>query len=139
MKKFLAGIVVGVLLTVAGTYGYFNFLYVTPIGDIKGQADYFDDREVRVKGTVGAGAQLPFTKLKGYLLTDETGTIPVLSTDEMPKEGEMLTVRSKTPHIAIRRFAVWAGRENSTSTRRLTAPWRCSGPRAMRAPRSRTF
>ena len=93
MKKFLAGILVGAILTVGGAYGYFEFLYVTPIGDIKGQKEHYDNRQVRVKGTVGNTIAIP--GLKGFMLTDETGKMPVVTKGALPDKGETLTIQGK--------------------------------------------
>ena len=93
MKKFLAGILVGVFLTVGGAYGYFEYFYVTPIGDIKGQKDHYDSREVRVKGTVGSRIAIP--GLKGFMISDETGKMPVVTQQDLPDKGETLTIQGK--------------------------------------------
>lgn len=90
MKKFLVGIFVGIVLTLAGIYGYFEWVYVTPIGDIKGQKAVFEGKDVRLKGIAGKSATIG--SKGGYLLTDETGTIVVLTESGAPDENERVTV-----------------------------------------------
>lgn len=90
MKTFLAGVVVGVGLTIAGFFGYMQFLYVTPIGDIKGQKATYDGHEVRVRGTVDGSVTIG--EVGGYRLEDDTGSIVVLTKTGAPDPDETVTV-----------------------------------------------
>ena len=65
----------------------------TPIGDIEKDPGAFRDRLVTVEGTVRAATKLPFMEKGFYTLDDGTGSIPVLSEGDLPKEGKTVRVR----------------------------------------------
>ena len=90
MKTFVAGVLVGVVLTVAGFFGYMSFLYVTPIGDIKGQKASYEGKDVRVRGVVDGSVTIG--EVGGYRLKDETGSIVVLTKTGAPEMDETVTV-----------------------------------------------
>ena len=58
MKQFVAGVVVGILVTVSLGYGYFEYAWITPIGDIKGQKAELDGKRVRIHGVAGRSVKL---------------------------------------------------------------------------------
>lgn len=99
MKTFLAGLLTGIVITVAGSWAYFEYLHITPIGDIKGQKDTFNDKHVRVRGTADKVTDpgplcglIHMDTCSAFKLADDSGKIWVLSDEAGPAAGEKVKV-----------------------------------------------
>ena len=57
------------------------------------------DRQVYLKGTVGS--QAPFLETGAYELTDDTGSIWIFTTAELPEVGKEITIKGKISYQSI--------------------------------------
>ncbi|MGB3193262.1 MAG: hypothetical protein WBB43_27960 [Limnoraphis sp.] len=71
-------------------------LNVTPIENLEKRKA---DTKVYIKGTVESLA--PFVGAGAYQLQDNTGTVWVFSTDDLPKEGQEILVRGQVNYETI--------------------------------------
>lgn len=78
----------------------FDFGY-TPIGEIVKHPGQFDGKEVKVRGRIVDVVRLPFTETKMYMLKDDTGQIPIITSGDIPAMGSEARVKVIIENIAI--------------------------------------
>jgi hypothetical protein len=74
---------------------------VTPIGDITKAPASFEAKDVVLRGKVTESNKIPLLNVTIYTLQDDTGQIPVITTQSPPPVGETLTVHGKVENAAI--------------------------------------
>lgn len=98
IQKLLAWIVLavaaGIMLAGCG-------INATPIRDIIASPANYDGKEVTLHGIAKDATRIPLVDMKSYVLKDDTGEIMVLTTGDLPKTNEKLTVKAKVANLAI--------------------------------------
>lgn len=90
MKRKIFLVMLGLLL-VFGLFGcvsYPNTPLLVKTSDINNNPLNYDQHFISVKGTVTANGTQPSLQLGWYDLADETGTIAILTTPDVPKVGD---------------------------------------------------
>ncbi len=71
------------------------------IGEISRSPAAFEGREVSVRGTVVEQWKIPLIEVRGYLLRDATGDLPVMTLNTLPGTGEEVVVKGRVESMAI--------------------------------------
>ncbi|MGC8943046.1 MAG: FHA domain-containing protein [Caldisericia bacterium] len=90
MLKKIFLVMLGLLLLVGliGCVSYPNTPLLVKTSDINNNPLNYDQHFISVKGTVTANGTQPSLQLGWYDLADETGTIAIITTPDVPKVGE---------------------------------------------------
>ena len=74
---------------------------VTSIGDIRKDPASFEAKDVVLRGKVTESNKIPLLNVTIYTLQDDTGEIPVITTQTQPLVGETVTVHGKAENAAV--------------------------------------
>ena len=90
MKRKFFLVMLGLLLVIGlfGCVSYPNTPLLVKTSDINNNPLNYDQHFISVKGTVTANGTQPSLQLGWYDLADETGTIAILTTPDVPKVGD---------------------------------------------------
>ncbi len=90
MKRKIFLVMLGFLLVIGliGCVSYPNTPLLVKTSDINNNPLNYDQHFIAVKGTVTANGTQPSLQLGWYDLADETGTIAILTTPDVPKVGD---------------------------------------------------
>ncbi|HPC56960.1 MAG TPA: FHA domain-containing protein [Caldisericia bacterium] len=90
MKRKIFLVMLGLLLVIGlfGCVSYPNTPLLVKTSDINNNPLNYDQHFISVKGTVTANGTQPSLQLGWYDLADETGTIAILTTPDVPKVGD---------------------------------------------------
>jgi hypothetical protein len=91
-KLFLVTLSLLLLIILIGCVSYPHTPLLVKTSDINNNPLNYDQHFISVKGTVTANGTQPSLQLGWYDLADETGTIAILTTPDVPKVGEELWV-----------------------------------------------
>jgi hypothetical protein len=91
-----------IFMLVLATAGceYMPFGYAT-VGEILSNPSAYDNREVKVRGTVSEVTKIPFIDLKIYALNDGGSRIVVVTQGSTPPAGAKVTVVGRVENVAI--------------------------------------
>jgi hypothetical protein len=65
----------------------------TDIGELLSEAERYDGREVKIRGTVTQAVRIPLVDIRLYNVQDETGEVVVLTSGTLPSRGDKVSVR----------------------------------------------
>lgn len=65
----------------------------TDISDLLSNAEQYDGKEVRVRGTVRNVVRIPLVDIRLYNVDDGTGEVVVLTSGALPSRGDRVTVK----------------------------------------------
>ncbi|HOL83034.1 MAG TPA: FHA domain-containing protein [Caldisericia bacterium] len=90
MKRKIFLVMLGLFLVIGlfGCVSYPNTPLLVKTSDINNNPLNYDQHFISVKGTVTANGTQPSLQLGWYDLADETGTIAILTTPDVPKVGD---------------------------------------------------
>ncbi|MGK2904898.1 MAG: hypothetical protein ACSLFH_00940 [Desulfuromonadales bacterium] len=90
------------LLGIVGflTKDYFPFGF-TDIAQINSRPQYFEERQVKVKGTVIDALKIPFINSMRYVIDDGTGEITVVTTIALPEVDDKIAIIAIGNSMAI--------------------------------------
>lgn len=74
---------------------------LTSIGEITRGAASFEGSEVKLKGRTSQLLKIPLIDAKGYLLSDSTGEILVMTAGPMPTDSEEVVVHGRIENVGI--------------------------------------
>jgi hypothetical protein len=80
------------LLVAAAAFSAAGCTRATDIGDLLADAEHYDGRDVKVRGTVKSSVRIPLVELRIYNVVDETGEVVVITSGPLPRRGERVTV-----------------------------------------------
>lgn len=100
-RQAMTGLIVVVVIVVAAALIFVAWKMIqpapTPIGTILGDLRTYDGQLVTVRGE--ASNPLNLLMFKGYDVTDDTGTIKVVTDRGLPKPGEKVTVQGQVKEV----------------------------------------
>ncbi len=99
--KVLATTKIIVLFMLFSLAGYIYAGGITTIHQINASPANFDGRTVQLQGITKKPTRIPIIDLKAYVLEDNTGEIIILTNDNLPEMGQMITVRVHIENLAI--------------------------------------
>jgi hypothetical protein len=73
----------------------------TPIKKIVDNPALFENKQVKVKGTVTSITKIPFMEMKFYVLSEGTNEIPVVTNGVLPAMDNKVTVVGIVENVAI--------------------------------------
>jgi cytochrome c-type biogenesis protein CcmE len=73
----------------------------TPIKDIVANPTHYENKEVKVTGTVSNVTKIPFVQMKFYVLSDGSSEIPVVTNGLLPSLNSKVTVLGVVQNVAI--------------------------------------
>ena len=71
------------------------------ISDVKDKPTDWEGRSVRLRGRVSGLLSVPFTTIKAYELTDDSGAIYVVAESNLPSTGEQVAILGKVKNMVI--------------------------------------
>lgn len=93
------------ILLVAAVYSLAACIYLpfgfTPIKDIVENPAHYENKEVKVKGTVSIVTKIPFVEMKFYILTDGKYELPVTTRGSLPSAKSKVVVVGVVENVAI--------------------------------------
>jgi len=96
----ITGVIVLIVIVVAAALAYFAWRTIqptaTPINEILSDLRTYDGQLVTVRGKVSSTVNLIF---KAFELTDETGTITVVTQRGLPQPGDTVTVQGQVNEL----------------------------------------
>jgi hypothetical protein len=100
-RQAVTGLIVVIVIVVALALAYTAWKTAqprpTPIGDILGDLRTWDGQLVTVRGE--ASNPINLLLFKGYDVSDDTGTIKVVTDRGLPKPGETITVQGQVKEV----------------------------------------
>jgi len=100
-RQAVTGLIVVIVIIVAAALAFVAWKTIqpqpTPIGEILGDLRTYDGQFVTVHGE--ASNPLNLLLFKGYDVTDDSGTIKVVTDRGLPKVGETVTVQGQVKEV----------------------------------------
>ena len=102
---FLQAILLIIIILLLGVVGFLTKDYLpfgfTDISQINSRPQDFEERQVKVKGTVIDTLKIPFINSMRYVIDDGTGEITVETTVALPKVDDKVAIIAIGNNVAI--------------------------------------
>jgi hypothetical protein len=102
---FLQAILLIIIILLLGVVGFLTKDYLpfgfTDISQINSRPQDFEERQVKVKGTVIDTLKIPFINSMRYVIDDGTGEITVETTLALPKVDDKVAIIAIGSNVAI--------------------------------------
>jgi hypothetical protein len=72
-----------------------------PIADLVAHPERYEGQDIRIRGRVTGGTQIPFVEIRFFVLTDGKESLPVVSYDSLPMTDHDVTVSGTFSTVAI--------------------------------------